>query len=294
MPRTLTHFVIPAGRTHHEIVCQITEPDAEPGVISWGDENWNHMFETREGDGSVIVELLDEFFIVSPSTGRSARGANIMDANDGLYLGLNEHSPTFPLVALGDKWLYTVSKNFKGDARTEDPMLIRRLCKITAARSSDVSPGGGKSVVAQADVSYDTARGRIGSFMQMKTFRSKMGLLLLVAEYLNDANFIKGESGEAVTLESVADLQHELEALKRQLPFLMDLKAGSSADSKASSMYEDVYDQLCEKFDPHIFPDQHGSYIGPHTLCNSVVENVEALIQFWIKNRDDAKFPLGE
>jgi hypothetical protein len=293
MTQKLTHFVLASGRPMHEIVCIIPQPDGEePGVTSWGDAEFNFMFETREGDGSTIVELLDEFFIVSPYTGRTGRGATVMDANDGLYIGLNEDDPLFPSVALSDKWLYTVSKKYKGDGRTDDPSLMRRLCKITQRRCSS-DPRNGADENGKV-VSFDTARGRLGAFMQMAAFRPKMPLLLLVAEYLNDTHFLKDHEGQQITLAAVNDLRHELEALKKQLPFLMDIKAGSTSDSKASSMYEDVYDQLCEKFDPHIFPDQHGSYIGATTLCNSVVDNVDALIQFWIKNRDDAKHPLGE
>jgi len=292
MTAQLTHFVIPAGRTMHEIVCRIPQPDGEaPGETSWGDANLNHLFTTTEGDGSTIVELLDEYMIVSPSTGLSARGETVMDANEGLYLGLNEKDPVFEKIAISDKWLYTISKKFNGDARNSDETTIRRLCKIGVRKKQKAAA---KDTRTEAEVSFDTSRGRIGSIMHHPDFRDKMPLFLLVAEYLLDAHAVAGKNGAAITSEAVHDLQRELDTLKKQLPFLMDVKVGASADSRASNHYEDVYDQLVELFDPHIFPDQHGSYIGARTLCCSVVENTTALVQFWLNNRDTAKHPLDE
>lgn len=143
-------------------------------------------------------------------------------------------------------------------------------------------------------VSFDTARGRIGALMQMASFRPKMEALLAVAEFLQDTNIFMDGTGEEIVAHAFSDLRRELEELKKQLPFLMDLKVGSSSDSKASSLYEDVYSQLVDFMEPHVYPDQHGSYIGANTLCHSVSQNVEALIKFWLQNKDTAKFPLGE
>lgn len=131
MSQQLTHFVIPAGHTFHEVVCKIPQPDGEePGHTSWGDQEFNHLFSTVEGDGSLIVELLDEFYIVSPRTGRHGRGKTIMEANDDLFVGLLETDPLFDQVCTADKWLYTVNADFKPSPQNRGSNEIRQLCKI--------------------------------------------------------------------------------------------------------------------------------------------------------------------
>lgn len=78
----------------------------------------------------------------------------------------------------------------------------------------------------------------------------------------------------------------ELGALKRQLPFLMDIKAGSSADQKASSIYEDVYDQLVDLTEPHIKENSvAGSEVGKDGLSRSIVDNYSFLINNWLENK---------
>jgi hypothetical protein len=135
MTQKLTHFVIPAGRTLHEVVCKIPQPDGEEtGHTSWGDREFNHLFTTVEGDGSVIVELLDRFYIVSPSTGRRGFGDKIMDANDDLFTGLLETDPLFDQVCKADKWLYTVSADFTPEPKPGGDLHIRQLCKISVRR----------------------------------------------------------------------------------------------------------------------------------------------------------------
>jgi hypothetical protein len=131
MGRKLTHFVIPAGRTVHEMVCKIPQPDGEePGQTSWGDAELNHLFTTVEGDGSLIVELLDRFYIVSPLTGRRGFGKTIMDANDDLFVGLLETDPLFQTVCTADKWLFTVTNDFEPSPTVDNSSKIRQLCKI--------------------------------------------------------------------------------------------------------------------------------------------------------------------
>lgn len=135
MAQKLTHFVIPAGRTFHEVVCKIPQPDGEePGHTSWGDREFNHLFTTVDGDGSVIVELLDRFYIVSPSTGRHGFGDAIMDANDDLFTGLRVSDPLLDQICIADKWLYTVTRDFKPSPTINDSSKIRQLCKITVRR----------------------------------------------------------------------------------------------------------------------------------------------------------------
>lgn len=141
----------------------------------------------------------------------------------------------------------------------------------------------------------DSAQGRISAMMQRKANRDKLLLLHLVAEYIFGTHYIGGKTGEAITLEAIADLQHELDALKMQLPFLMDIKAGSSSDLKASSIYEDVYSNLCEMSEPHILPAEHGgSSITRDSLCNSIVDNYSALLDFWLATKDETTFELGD
>lgn len=131
MGQKLTHFVIPAGFTFHELVCKIPQPDGEePGETSWGDSEFNHLFTTVEGDGSLIVELLDRFYIVSPSTGRRGFGKTIMDANDALFVGLLETDPLFTQVCISDKWLFTVTNDFEPSPTVDNSSKIRQLCKI--------------------------------------------------------------------------------------------------------------------------------------------------------------------
>lgn len=138
MTHKLTHFVIPAGLTFHAVACKIPQPDGEePGYTSWGDQEFNHLFTTVEGDGSVIVELLERFYIVSPSTGRRGFGATIMDANDDLFTGLLEADPLFGKLCTSDKWLYTVSAEFTPQPKPGGDLHIRQLCKIGVRRFKD-------------------------------------------------------------------------------------------------------------------------------------------------------------
>lgn len=131
MPQRLTHFVIPAGRDFHEVVCKIPQPDGEePGHTSWGDAEFNHLFTTVEDDGSLIVELLDRFYIVSPATGRRGFGKTIMDANDDILVGLLETDPLFDQVCIADKWLFTVTDDFEPSPTVDNSSKIRQLCKI--------------------------------------------------------------------------------------------------------------------------------------------------------------------
>lgn len=140
-----------------------------------------------------------------------------------------------------------------------------------------------------------TAQGRIGAMMIRKENQGKLELLHLAATYIFGANYFSGTDGEQITLESVKDLIHELDALKRQLPFLMNIKAGSSSDMKASSIYEDVYDQLCEKTNPHVHPEPHGgASIGKHSLCHCIVDNYESLVDYWLATKDQTTFELGD
>nr|DAF93622.1 MAG TPA: hypothetical protein [Myoviridae sp. ctshb19] len=140
---------------------------------------------------------------------------------------------------------------------------------------------------------YDTAQGKVRAIMQSAKFRKKLPALLAVAEFLDTAEFIK-DNGEEITVQALHELRQQIEAYKLQLPFLMNLKPGTSADCTASSLYEDVYNAQCEIFGPHVLAQQLGSRIQPDSLCNSVVENTEALLKFWLANRDTAKHPLGE
>lgn len=140
-----------------------------------------------------------------------------------------------------------------------------------------------------------TAQGRISAMMQRKSNADKLVLLHMVAQYIFGTNFISGKDGESITLEAVNDLMHELDALKLQLPFLMDIKAGSSADMKASSIYEDVYSNLCEMTEPHVLPQPHGgSSITRDSLCHSIVDNFSALLDFWLAVKDEVSFELGD
>lgn len=143
----------------------------------------------------------------------------------------------------------------------------------------------------------DTAYGRISSMMMRADNRDKLSMLHEVAEYIFGTNFVAGKTGEQITLETINDQAHEIDALKLQLPFLMNIKAGSCDDDKASSIYEDVYSQLCEKIDPHVKPTGHGgSSINNDSLCHSVVDSFDALLEFWLANKDNPNlnFKLGD
>jgi len=139
---------------------------------------------------------------------------------------------------------------------------------------------------------YDSAQGRVRAFMQSAKFREKLPALMAVAEFLDTATFIK-DGGEEITVQALHELRQQITAYKTQLPFLMNIKPGTSSDCTASSIFEDVYNSQCDLFDPHIIHHQMGSRIQPDSLCNSVVENTEALLKFWLANRDTAKYPLG-
>ena len=53
------------------------------------------------------------------------------------------------------------------------------------------------------------------------------------------------------------------------------------------NIYEDVYDQLCEMIDPHIKTNRFGvSSCSEDSLCTSVVESMDYLLEFWLLNRD--------
>lgn len=52
------------------------------------------------------------------------------------------------------------------------------------------------------------------------------------------------------------------------------------------NIYEDVYDQICEMIDPHIKTNRYGmTYCSEDSLCTSVVESTEYLLEFWLLNR---------
>lgn len=140
-----------------------------------------------------------------------------------------------------------------------------------------------------------TMHGRIEAMMGRRENRDKLEMLYMVAQYIFGSNFIGGKTGEAITVEAVRDQAHELDALKRQLPFLMNIKAGSSSDQKASSIYEDVYDQLVEMTDPHVMPETHGgTSINKNSLCCSIVDNYSALVDYWLATRNEVDFELGD
>jgi hypothetical protein len=141
-----------------------------------------------------------------------------------------------------------------------------------------------------------SAQGRIRAMMARPENEAKLVLLHTVAAYIFGTNFIGSKDGEGITLEAFDSLQKELNALKRQLPFLkMDVKAGASADMKASSHYEDVYDQLCELCTPHVVELANGcTTISKDSLCGSVVDNLSALIDYWLATKDETKFELGD
>lgn len=140
-----------------------------------------------------------------------------------------------------------------------------------------------------------TFHGRIESMMGRRENRDKLEMLHMVATYIFGSNFIGGKTGAEVTAEAIHDQAHELEALKSQLPFLMNIKAGSSSDQKASSIYEDVYDQLVEMTDPHVQPESHGgTSINKNSLCCSIVDNYSALLEYWLATRNDVDFELGD
>lgn len=52
------------------------------------------------------------------------------------------------------------------------------------------------------------------------------------------------------------------------------------------SIYEDVYEQLCEMIDPHIKSRNGMSCCSEDSLTASVVGSVDYLLQFWLMNRD--------
>lgn len=53
------------------------------------------------------------------------------------------------------------------------------------------------------------------------------------------------------------------------------------------SIYEDVYEQLCEMISPHIKCDNNGlSSCNSSSLTASVVGSVDYLLEFWLLNRD--------
>lgn len=141
-----------------------------------------------------------------------------------------------------------------------------------------------------------TAQYCIRAMMARPENEAKLLLLHTVATYIFGTNFIGSKEGEGITLEAVDSLQKELAAIKRQLPFLkMDVKAGASSDMKASSFYEDVYDQLCELCTPHVVELANGcTTISKDSLCGSVVDNLSALIDFWLATKDETKFELGD
>lgn len=114
----------------------------------------------------------------------------------------------------------------------------------------------------------------------------KLELLQSAAEFIFGNNYIEDASGEKVVLDVIRDQALELGALKRQLPFLMDIKAGSSSDQKASSIYEDVYDQLVDLTEPHVQESSiAGSTVGENSLCRSIVDNYSFLISHWLKGK---------
>lgn len=114
----------------------------------------------------------------------------------------------------------------------------------------------------------------------------KLELLNSVAQFIFGNDYVEDVNGEKVVLDVIRDQAREIGALKRQLPFLMNIKAGSSADQKASSIYEDVYDQLVDLTEPHIKEiSVTGSEIGKDGLSRSIVENYSFLISNWLENK---------
>ena len=52
------------------------------------------------------------------------------------------------------------------------------------------------------------------------------------------------------------------------------------------SIYEDVYEQLCEMIDPHIKSSNGMSCCSENSLTASVVGSVDYLLEFWLLNRE--------
>lgn len=65
-------------------------------------------------------------------------------------------------------------------------------------------------------------------------------------------------------------------------------------ETSLAALYEDVYEQLCELIDPHIISDTDGtSACSKNSLCASVVESTQYLLEFWLLNRhiENVKHP---
>ena len=137
--------------------------------------------------------------------------------------------------------------------------------------------------------------GLIQAMMLQPANRDKLELLQAAAEYIFGNDHVQGTTGEQIVLEVIRDQAHELDALKRQLPFLMNVKAGSSADHKASLIYEDIYDQLVDVTEPHVMATNHGgTSINKNSLCHSIVDNYGALVDYWLATKDTTIFELGD
>lgn len=205
--KKLTHFVIREGRPVYEICTAIPNPDGnEPGTVSWGDENLNHLFDTTEDDASLVVALLDEFLITSPSTGRQARGSSPHEANENLYLGVPENDPLHARIASSDKWLYTVSHNFQGVLET-DGAASRRLVLLPGRK-----PGKEKITL-----NADTIIGRIDSMIRRKSNHDRLPLVMMCVEHIFSQNPVQGQTGEELTAEAAANLMAEIKLLRDQL-----------------------------------------------------------------------------
>lgn len=62
---------------------------------------------------------------------------------------------------------------------------------------------------------------------------------------------------------------------------------------ESENIYEEIYEMCCEAINPHLKADHNGLYsISKDSLIPSVVESLEYLIEFWVKNKDKENIDL--
>ena len=128
-----THFVIPAtGEDFAEVRALPSMEHDEPGVTEWVDCCGKVLFSTRQGDGSLVVELLGAFMVTTDATingvSLSGRGNSVRNAFNNLYEKV-PYTHQRELAKAATKWLYAVSPNFANQGASK--MKMARLCKIT-------------------------------------------------------------------------------------------------------------------------------------------------------------------